>query len=647
MVSFMGRFISRVLIPIVLVGACVLSLPAPAPVAARPNWLLTDSIVAYWDLDEASGTRVDDPGANDLTDNNTVTSNTGIISNAGQFTAANSEYLSRSDNTDLSTGNIDFTFVAWAYLDSKGANRSIVSKYSSSANREYNVYYGTTADRFIFEVSNDGTAVTTVTANNLGIPATSTWYFVVAWHDATNDTLNIQVNNGTVDSVSYSAGVFDSTAPFMIGARNGAMFWNGRIDEVGFWKRTLTAGERTQLYNSGAGCTYNFAACEATATPTPTHTFTPTPTDTPTPTPTHTFTPTATDTPTPTSTSTNTPTITLTPTATPSITHTPTHTPTITNTPTATPLVCDNGLIGYWRLDEASGMRADSHSTNDLTDNNTVTSAAGIVAGAAQFESANSEYLSHTDNTELSVGDIDFSLAAWVYLDDISNDHAIIGKGTTSVEYQIYYTDAERFVFVVGDGVDSFFLSDETPITGSTWYFVVAWRNAATDEIFIQVNNGTVYSGAGPTTVIDGSENFVIGEFLETDFMAGRIDEASFWKRVLTTDERADLYNGGNGRTYPLLNCATSTPTPTSTTGPSPTPTDTPTPGPTPTSTNTPGPCPEATAFETITYLSSGNCFVTVARFTWGELLLAFSLYALAAVLCIWLVYSLLMRWIR
>lgn len=635
----MGRFLYRVLIPLVLVGAFVLSLPAPAPVAARPNWLLTDSIVAYWDLDEASGTRVDDPGANDLTDNNTVTSNTGLISNAAQFTAANSEYLSRSDNTDLSTGNIDFTFVAWAYLDSKGANRSIVSKYSSSANREYNLYYGTTADRFIFEVSSDGTAVTTVTANNLGIPAISTWYFVVAWHDAANDTLNIQVNNGTVDSVSYSAGVFDSTAPFMIGARNGAMFWNGMLDEVGFWKRTLTAGERTQLYNSGAGCTYNFAACEATATPTPTHTFTPTPTPTDTPTPT------ATDTPTPTATSTNTPTVTQTPTQTPSITHTPTstptvtQTPTITNTPTATPLVCDDGLIGYWKLDESSGTRIDSHGANDLTDNNTVTSAAGIVAGAAQFESANSEYLSHADNAELSAGDIDFSLTAWVYLDDISNDHAVIGKGTTSVEYQIYYTDAERFVFVVGDGVDSFFISDETPITGSTWYFVVAWRNAATDETFIQVNNGTVYSGAGPTTVLDGSENFVIGEFLEADFMAGRIDEASFWKRILTTDERADLYNGGNGRTYPLLNCGpTATPTATATPGPSPTPTNTPTP---------PGPCPAGQDFETVTQLTSGSCFATVAKFTWGELLLAFSLYALTAVLCIWLVYSLLMRWIR
>ena len=37
---------------------------------------------------------------------------------AGQFTAANSEYLSHAHNSDLSTGDIDFTFAVWVYADS-------------------------------------------------------------------------------------------------------------------------------------------------------------------------------------------------------------------------------------------------------------------------------------------------------------------------------------------------------------------------------------------------------------------------------------------------------------------------------------------------------------------------------------------------
>ena len=41
----------------------------------------------------------------------------------------------------------------------------------------------------------------------------------------------------------------------MIGHRDvgGPVHWDGRIDEVGFWKRVLTARNRSQLYNNGFG----------------------------------------------------------------------------------------------------------------------------------------------------------------------------------------------------------------------------------------------------------------------------------------------------------------------------------------------------------------------------------------------------------
>ena len=42
-----------------------------------------------------------------------------------------------------------------------------------------------------------------------------------------------------------------------------------------------------------------------------------------------------------------------------------------------TSLLSAASLVSYWNLDEASGTRNDSHSTNHLTDNNTVTNAAG------------------------------------------------------------------------------------------------------------------------------------------------------------------------------------------------------------------------------------------------------------------------------
>jgi len=76
---------------------------------------------------------------------------------------------------------------------------------------DYRLAYVTKADRFRFAVSNDGTAVGFVDVESFGVPATSVWYFVCAWHDAAANTINIQVNNGTVDSLAWTGGC--STVP--------------------------------------------------------------------------------------------------------------------------------------------------------------------------------------------------------------------------------------------------------------------------------------------------------------------------------------------------------------------------------------------------------------------------------------------------
>jgi RHS repeat-associated protein len=83
------------------------------------------------------------------------------------------------------------------------------------------------------------------------------WYTIVAWHDSVFNTLNLQVNNGTVSSVSYASGAMDTTYPLSIGAHaNGTYGINGRLDEVALYKRVLNPSERSWLYNGGFGRTY-------------------------------------------------------------------------------------------------------------------------------------------------------------------------------------------------------------------------------------------------------------------------------------------------------------------------------------------------------------------------------------------------------
>ncbi|MBI3319454.1 MAG: LamG domain-containing protein [Candidatus Omnitrophica bacterium] len=217
---------------------------------------LTNGLIAYWKLDESSGTRADSKGTNTLTDHNTVAQTTGKVGNAAQLTAANSHYLSHASNTDLQLGNIDWTMCAWFYVNSLGTNTELLSKRNAAtATNEYELRINSSNHAAIFQYNGGSGIVRAVGAGETF--STGTWYFVVAWHDATAHTLSIQVNNGAVSSDNTAGTPGTTTQPFLIGAQSEpSNFFDGRIDEVGLWKKVLTAQERADLYNGGQGNTY-------------------------------------------------------------------------------------------------------------------------------------------------------------------------------------------------------------------------------------------------------------------------------------------------------------------------------------------------------------------------------------------------------
>jgi hypothetical protein len=223
---------------------------------------LADNLTAYWSLDEASGNAIDAHSTNDLPETGgTITSTTGKVGNCRVFLNADTEWFELADNAALSTGDIDFTIAAWLYFDtgSIAAFPMAVSKFSATAAQaEHIIYLDTNANRFTFRIGSGGSAVDVV-ANNHGAVSGNTWYFVVAWHDSVNNQTGISVNAGTADTQAHSGGVNDGNAPFQIGAGTyDSRYWDGRIDEVGFWKRVLSGAERTELYNAGSGRDYAY-----------------------------------------------------------------------------------------------------------------------------------------------------------------------------------------------------------------------------------------------------------------------------------------------------------------------------------------------------------------------------------------------------
>lgn len=170
------------------------------------------------------------------------------------------QYLSKTNDAKLQTGDIDFTVWGWMNLSSypTGVNfGAIAGKYYLTGDQREYVVIVNASGVPIFYISPDGTSGTAANISwGTAIPV-NTWAFVVAWHDATANTINIQVNDGTAQSTAHTTGAYSGTGAFSIGAYAGGTYpFPGRIDDVGFIKRTLTDAEKTAIFYNGKGVKY-------------------------------------------------------------------------------------------------------------------------------------------------------------------------------------------------------------------------------------------------------------------------------------------------------------------------------------------------------------------------------------------------------
>jgi hypothetical protein len=232
----------------------------PLPPAVRPinraagAHPLLQGLSSYWSLGEASGNRADSKGSNTLTSNNGVTSTTGKVGNAASFAMASTQYLSAAHASSLSPGNTSYTYAGWFRFTTISSVQRLVSK-SGTSKREYEFYLNAD-NKVYFDVYDGTTNGTSRQATSAGALSATTWYFIVFGYNATTNKIYIQVNNGTEDTVTPSFTPGTNNAAWGLGARSQldpGQYFNGDCDELGLWSRVLTAGERTTLYNGGAG----------------------------------------------------------------------------------------------------------------------------------------------------------------------------------------------------------------------------------------------------------------------------------------------------------------------------------------------------------------------------------------------------------
>lgn len=230
-------------------------------------------------------------------------------------------------------------------------------------------------------------------------------------------------------------------------------------------------------------------------------------------------------------------------------------------------------LVSCWEMDETSGTREDAQATNDLTDNNTVLSATGIIDNAADFERSNSEFLSITDGTQTNLDfSGDFSISMWIALEQLGStaggDVRFISKsdGNTDRAYSIHTNNnvsnglevelsgnGATGIRRIANSATNYFGAGDV---GVLRHIVITYDESANTFVFYKDNSSSApatRNDAGTwASIFNSSAPFRLGAVGNgaggtSGYYDGTMDVVAVWSKVLSGSEVSDLYNSGAG----------------------------------------------------------------------------------------------------
>lgn len=219
------------------------------------NPLLTD-LTAYWKMNESSAgsasvSRLDSIASYHLADPNNRPSATAKLSlGVDMATAINSLNVS---NAAFNLAGTPAEFGFWIKPTAANSDRLVISN-GSAVNLDYYITITTgTPGSIIWRIQGMSTTTLTLSMNI----AVDSWYCVHCWWNGSNQ-FGIRVNDTSANQTATLTGTpaSNGTDLKMGGNRYGRTSAVCVLDDVKFWNRVLTADERTDVYNGGAG--YDF-----------------------------------------------------------------------------------------------------------------------------------------------------------------------------------------------------------------------------------------------------------------------------------------------------------------------------------------------------------------------------------------------------
>lgn len=223
----------------------------------------TEGLISYYKFEEISGTIIDSVGTYNGTNNYVSLYTNGKIENASDF-----ERFSNNNGSYVAFPNFvrpkNITVSAWIKPESFETSNPYggafyVSGHDSNAGNLESSFH-------LNDKNNGGEVQAAVFVSGTRYSADSgsikllvdEWYHLAMTYDG--EVLKLYINGTEISSNSGMSGGIDAGTGIAFGTpsdeKHVDWFFDGKMDEVGIWDRSLTSEEIALLYNNGSGLTY-------------------------------------------------------------------------------------------------------------------------------------------------------------------------------------------------------------------------------------------------------------------------------------------------------------------------------------------------------------------------------------------------------
>ncbi|MDD3002945.1 MAG: DUF2341 domain-containing protein [Candidatus Shapirobacteria bacterium] len=219
------------------------------------------------------------------------------------------------------------------------------------------------------------------------------------------------------------------------------------------------------------------------------------------------------------------------------------------------PAVSSKSMIAYYKFDEGSGTTANNSGNGGSALNGTFGTGSsaptwtndGKFNKALSFNGVNN-YIQGSSSSLLKPTNI--TISAWAKTSDSKSTQFIGGYGNTGVLGYWLGAGSSQFVFSVGNGSSNKQLSSNFTSNDNNWHHIIGTYDGSTQKIFIDGNlkntSNTVTGDLSYGTLTNG---FLIGNaegLNSARFWSGSIDELKIYNYALSENEVKQDYNQGS-----------------------------------------------------------------------------------------------------